>query len=335
MLNIGIIGMGGISNVHLASYCALAERARIVARCDKIPERARGTAGEVTINIEGGADSPVVGTPYTEYQALLADPAVEAVDICLPTDLHAEVAIAALEAGKHVLCEKPMALTLVECERMIAAAQAAGRTLMIAHCIRFWPEYLVLKELVDSRRYGALQHASFSRLSGPPLWSSENWMMTPARSGGAILDLHIHDADFITFLLGMPQRVSAVGRVTADGGMDYIRATYDYGDGLDIIAEGGWLPTPNFPFHMTFRAVFEEAAIQMDHGPLTIYPTNEASFTPDLASGNGYSREIEYFLDCVEGGHPPALCTPAMARDSIRLIHAEMAAAHFHHPVPV
>ena len=131
------------------------------------------------------------------------------VDVCLPTDLHAEVTVAALEAGKHVLCEKPMALTVAECDRMVAAAKASGRFLMIAHCIRFWPEYIALKEIVDSGQYGKVTSALFRRISGLPKWSE--WFPNPQRSGGAILDLHIHDVG----LYQLPAGDAATGHCRA------------------------------------------------------------------------------------------------------------------------
>ncbi|HEY3378277.1 MAG TPA: Gfo/Idh/MocA family oxidoreductase, partial [Armatimonadota bacterium] len=212
MIRIGMVGMGGISGAHLPAYEKLADIAQVVARCDKIPERADGTAKGVAINIGGPAATALQATAYTDYRELLADPEVDVVDICLPTDLHAEVAIAALQAGKHVLCEKPMALNVAQCDRMIAAAQASGSIFMIAQCIRFWPAYVYLKELVDSGKYGKLTSAQFSRLSGPPIWASENWLLTPERSGGSLLDLHIHDTDYLSFLLGTPTSVSTRGR---------------------------------------------------------------------------------------------------------------------------
>ncbi|HEX2950958.1 MAG TPA: Gfo/Idh/MocA family oxidoreductase, partial [Armatimonadota bacterium] len=212
MIKVGIVGLGGISAVHLDAYSKVTDKAMIIARCDKIRERAEGTAQGITINIGGGGTATQLkATPYTDYRQLLADPEVELVDVCLPTDLHAEVSIAALEAGKHVLCEKPMARTIEQCDNMIAAAKASGKTFMIAHCIRFWPEYVYLKELVDSGKYGKLVRADFSRLSAPPRWSSENWLMTPSRSGSSHLDMHIHDTDFIIHLLGMPKQVITEG----------------------------------------------------------------------------------------------------------------------------
>ncbi|MHB9024340.1 MAG: Gfo/Idh/MocA family protein [Armatimonadota bacterium] len=333
MINVGIIGVGGIAGAHLGAYGKIAD-ARVVALCDIIPERASGTGKSVSLNIGGGDEIAVQATPYTDYRQLLADDAVELVDICLPTDLHAEVAIAALQAGKDVLCEKPMARSLDDCDRMVAAAQQSGRALMIAHCIRFWPEYVALKELVDGGKYGKVVSASFHRLSPLPTWSAEGWIIDPLRSGGAALDLHIHDADFVRYLFGMPATVAA--RVTEDAhGPSYIVTDYHFGDDAVVYAEGGWSFPAGFPFRMTFQVRLEGATVEMDgaRGPLTVYPEGGEKFTPPLLDGDGYSREIAYLVDCLARGVKPTVVTPFDARESIRLVEAELASARARQPV--
>ncbi|HEY3416873.1 MAG TPA: Gfo/Idh/MocA family oxidoreductase [Armatimonadota bacterium] len=327
MIKVGIIGVGGIAGAHLGAYGTM-DDVQVVALCDKIPERASGTGKSVELNIGGGDALSVTATPYTDYRQLLADDTVELVDICLPTDLHAEVTVAALRAGKHVLCEKPMALTVEECDRMVAAAQQTGRTLMIAHCIRFWPEYIALKEIVDSGKYGKVVSAGFQRLSPLPIWSSEGWLTDPARSGGAALDLHIHDADFVRYLLGSPSSVTA--RVTEDAhGASYIMADYHYGGEEIIYAEGGWLFPAGFPFRMNFLVRLEGATAEWNaaRGPLTIYPEGGDPFTPPLLDGGGHSREITYLVQCLAQGTQPEVVTPFDARESVRLVHAELTAA--------
>jgi len=333
MVNIGIIGLGGIAGVHVAAYHAL-ENARITARCDRDPARAAGTAGSIAINLGRGDTATGEARIYTDYRELLCDPEVEAVDICLPTDLHAAVAVAALEAGKHVLCEKPMALTVADCDRMIAAADAADRILMIAHCIRFWPEYTALRELVDGGQYGKVTYACFRRLSPLPEWSEGGWMLDPGRSGGGILDLHIHDADFVAYLLGMPRAVFATG-LEDEHGISQVIAEYRYDGSALILAEGGNCYPPGFPFRMTFLVHLEGATVEWDaaRGPLTVYPATGDPFTPPLPEGDGYRREIACFLDCVERHVPPEIVSARDARETIRLIQAEIESLHSGKPV--
>jgi len=324
MLKIGMVGIGGISSVHLDAYTQLADRAKIVARCDKIPERANGTAEGLTINIGGPSTVKIDAKAYTDYRELVLDPDIDVVDVTLPTDLHADAAIAALEAGKNVISEKPMARTMEQCDRMIAAAKASGRTLMVAHCIRFWPEYEYLKELVDSGKYGKVTSAFFSRLSEKPIWSSENWLMDPKRSGGSILDLHVHDTDYITYLFGMPKAVSTRGRENEEG-IGYAFTQYQYDNNVEVMAEGGWDYPAKFPFRMTFRVRFEGAVVEWDaaRAPLTIYPYDGEQIVPEVSTEMGYLREIRYFLDCVARNEQPTTVKPNDARESVRIILAE------------
>ena len=322
MIHLGVIGVGGISAAHLGNYAHM-DSVKVVALCDKIPARAQGTES-VAINIAQESTKPLQAKAYLDYRELLADPDVQVVDICLPTDLHAEVAIAALHAGKHVLSEKPMARTVEACDRMIAAAEVTGNTLMIAQCIRFWPEYVAIKEILDQGTYGKLTHATFTRLSPLPTWSSENWLLDPARSGGALLDLHVHDTDYIAYFLGVPKQVDAAG-VADERGVVYISTRYGYGDGRSVIAEGGWDNAPQFPFRMVFQLRFEHASVEWDgaRAPLTVYPDAGEPITPALLPGDGYGREIAYFIDCIERGVKPTIVTPQTARESVRIAMAE------------
>jgi len=324
MVNIGIVGVGGISDAHLAAYSALTAQADVVALCDIIPERAQGKAEAVVTNLGQHAGAQRQATAYTDYRALIADPAVQMVDICLPTDLHAEVAVAALEGGKHVLCEKPMALTVAQCDRMIAAARASGGLLMIAQCIRFWPEYAYVKALAESGQYGEITSALFSRLSAPPSWSPDSWYLQAARSGGAVQDLHVHDVDFLLYLLGQPQAVSVQGRQQGER-IDFVSVYYDYGDGRIIRVDGGWDFSASFPFRMSFLIRFAEATLEYDslHGPLIVYPAAGEAFTPELPKDDAYQAEIAYFLDCIVRQQQPTIVTPEDARESVRLVQAE------------
>ncbi len=321
MLNVGIIGVGGMGGVHLGGWSKL-DSARVVALCDKIPERASGKGSGVQINLGGGGAISVDAKPYTNYHDLLADSSVDVVDICLPTDLHAEVAMAALKAGKHVLCEKPMARNVAQCDEMIATAAQTGKTLMIAQVIRMWPEYMVLADLVNSGTYGKVTSANFTRLSILPTWSVDNWLLTPARSGGALLDLHVHDIDFVQSLLGMPSGVRARGVQTPEG-ISHLVTEFVYGDNQMISAEGGWYYPPAFPFRMGFLVRMEGATVEWQlSSPLTVYPADGEAFTPDVPQHDGYAQEIAYFADCVTRGVTPAKFPLAETRDSIRLAEA-------------
>lgn len=335
MMKVGLIGVGGISGVHLPAYGGR-EDVQLVALCDIIPERARGEGRPIPTNLGDGGGVAIKTRPYLDYRELLAAPDIDAVDICLPTYLHAEVAVAALEAGKHVLVEKPMALTVEDCDRMIAASRASGRVLMVAQVIRFWPEYLYLKSLVDDARYGAITTALFRRLGGMPKWATDCWFTDPVRSGGCILDLHLHDADYITYILGMPMSVLARGVQDAHG-INEVFTEYRFVANQSIMAQGAWYTPSTFPFRADFIVAFEHAAVEWDtaRGPLTVYPAEGEPFQPEMPKVNPYAEEIYYFLDCARRGEEPTVAPPFATRESVRLIHAEKESIRTGEPVTV
>jgi predicted dehydrogenase len=246
--------------------------------------------------------------------------------------LHPETTVQALEAGVHVLCEKPMALHVVECDRMIAAAHAAGKVLQIGHCIRFWPEYVVTRELIQSGQYGQIVAASFRRFSSIPTWSPDNWFADEKRSGGQPLDLHIHDSDYVHHVFGLPAAVSS----TADTPQTYISTQYHYPGGPAVVAESTWRMAPSFGFEMSFVVVLERATIVYDctrTPSFRVCPADGPAFTPEVPAGDGYSREIDHYARAVAGEKLEPVVTPEQSRDTIRLVLAEKQSAREGKPV--
>lgn len=331
MLKVGILGMGGMGWQHARRYPhvpnAEAANAAIVAIADIIPERLEAKEA-VAINLGGEATALDLSQAarYPEAAQLIAEADVDVVDICLPTYLHAQYAIAALEAGLHVLCEKPMALSVTDCDRMIAAARAADRRLMIAQCIRFWPEYLYLQKLVTEQPLGALLSLNMFRIGGRPRWSPDNWFLDPKRSGGALLDLHIHDVDYVNAVFGVPDKLYATGRTTEEPeSYDIIHACFAYDNGPQIHMHAGW-STAQVPFQAGFDAWFERGFVRYADGKLTVFDNLERAegHPADIEPGDGYLNEIAYLLNCVETGAQPTRCLPESTRDSIALIDKEI-----------
>ncbi len=326
MLKIGIVGMGGMGWFHAARYVQLPD-ANITAIADIVPERLEARE-KVEINLaaeEQAFDFSKVAR-FPEGLALIEDADVDVVDICLPTDLHAKYSIAALEAGHHVICEKPMALNAADASRMVAAARAADRRLMVAQVVRFWPEYRFLRQAIDSGEYGALRSLNMWRMGGRPRWSPDNWFLDSKRSGGAILDLHIHDVDYVNAVFGRPDHVFATGRTSsAADSYDVIHAFFQYRDGPQVHMHAGW-SVAQIPFEAGFEAWFDRAFIAYDAGKLTLFTNLDrieeipAVYEP----GDGYLNEIRYFLDCVGQGVGPELCAPTSTRDSLTLIEEEL-----------
>jgi predicted dehydrogenase len=343
MIRVGMIGAGFIGRNHFNQYEQLAAsgRARVVALCDREAERRAGDWSRV-----GGNLADARGTrrnlgdirPCEDYRELLADEDVDMVDICVPTFLHPEMTIAALAAGKHVLCEKPMALTVQACDQMLEAAQRAPGRFMIAQCIRFWPEYVWLKEAVDDGRFGALEALQLRRQASTPDYTLGNWSNNPELSGGAVLDLHVHDVDYALWLVGRPESVFAQGRFRAGGSVDRIHAMWDVGRDIVVQLEGWWDAHPGFGFNMGFTAVFEKATVVWDLNsgePLKACRENADVLTPELPSTEAYYAEIAHFLDCIENDRAPTISTPAESRDAVMIALAEKESALNRAPVPV
>lgn len=339
MVGVGIVGVGFVGRIHFNSWLKLAERARLVALCDKEAKRRAGQIDDVVGNLEIKETKQEAGQTFkafADYREVLSDPGIDLVDICLPTYLHAEVAIAALKAGKHVLCEKPMALTVEQCDRMIEAAAAARGQFMIAQCVRFWPEYQYLKQAVDDQRFGPLKSLHLRRQSVFPLYAMDNWLMDEKISGGMVLDMHVHDTDYAEYLLGKPEAVQAVGIDTPGRGVDHIYSLWHYPSGIPVLLEGYWDMPPGHGFNMGFSVLFEQAGVIWDCAsgkPLTVYLPNGSTDTPEMPPDDGYLNEIAYFLDCIEQGRRPRVSTPQQSREAVALALAEAESVRTGRPV--
>src|SRR4051812_13751428 len=195
---------------HAANYRALGDRVRV----KWVASRSRGAAVAESVGAEF----------TTDLDAALSDPEVDAVDVCLPTPLHRSATEAALAAGKHVLLEKPIALTVEDADAIVAAAAATDRVFMVGMVLRFWPEYVELQRRIEARELGRPLAVQASRLSPPADWNE--WMADHAQSGGPAVDLMIHDFDQLNWLLGEPRRVFA--RAAAPG---HVHALVEYDGG--------------------------------------------------------------------------------------------------------
>jgi predicted dehydrogenase len=329
MIRVGLIGAGFMGRNHFNQYEKLTDRAKVVALCDTEPDRRAGNWSNV-----GGNVGDTQGTQrdlgdirqYADYRELIADPAVDMVDICTPTYLHKEMTIAALQAGKHVLCEKAMALTVEECDEMLKVAQNARGHFMIAQVIRFWPECVWLRKAIEDGRYGVLRSLQLRRQASTPGYSLNNWLLDPALSGGAIIDLHVHDVDWALQLVGKPKAVNAQGWQTANGSVDRIVSLWNCGPNQVVQIEGAWDLPPGFGFNMGYTAVFEQATAIFDFSsgkPLTVYPAEGEAQTPKVEGEDGYFQEIRYFLDCVARNQAPTISTPRESRDAVAVALAE------------
>jgi len=338
MVRVGIVGFGFMGKMHLRCYRALND-VTVVAVCDAEQSRLKNIKGAAG-NIQGAEAPPdLTGVNlYFDFDKMLAEEKLDAVSITLPTFLHRDFAVKALEARVNVLCEKPMAMHTAQCEDMIVAAQQSGKVLQIGHCIRFWPQYAKTKQLIDSGDYGRVLVCSFRRLSAPPTWSWQNWLTNKDQSGGALMDLHIHDTDFVQYLFGVPKAVHSQAVLGPAGGFDYVSTQYLYKDQRVLVAEGGFVTSPSFRFEMSFNIILEKAAIAYDctrDPAFTVFPAQGQFFTPDVESGDGYSLEIAHFIKKITGQKVPEIISPIDSLNAVKIVLAEKHSAQTKKEVPI
>lgn len=325
MVKVGIIGCGFMGAMHANCYKNIKD-CEIVALADVRPEKAEELA---------------VGTSATLYgdgKDLIANADVDVIDICLPTYLHAENALLAMDKVKYVFVEKPATLTKEEGRALIEKAEATGAQVQVGQVIRFWDEYVKLKEILDSGVYGKVINASFRRLSPTPTWAWENWSHNIPLSGGAAQDLHIHDIDFTLSLFGEPRKLLTVKNLAGEEN-SYINSFMTYDDFV-VSVEGTWgLPT-TFPFTADFRVVLEGATLELSGGKLTCYTEagaeqikiEKVELEGEVTGGNlsdlgGYYNELLYFVGCVKNGQPVEKATLKDGVASLEFLLDEIANA--------
>ena len=336
MIRVGVIGLGMMGRTHLECYSRLGQ-VKIVAVADREIERMT-SASSIASNIGGVAGESFDLSKvkkYMEATQLIEDPEVDLVDICVPTPLHVSIATSAICAGKKLLLEKPTARTAKEALALAELAEKHQTLAMPALCMRFWPGWTWLKQTVDERRYGAVLSAHFSRFAK---LLPGNFYRNGAASGGAILDLHLHDTDFITWCFGMPRAVTSYGHTIVSGEVDHVITNYEYPNSAVITSEGGWNINPHFPFSMGFRVIFEKATAIYDinaSSKLTVYEEQCEPIHIELDNKKGYDLEIEYLLSCIQAGLQPKTVSLRDAANSLLVTEAESTSVREHRRVSI
>ncbi|MFY8329170.1 Gfo/Idh/MocA family protein [Vagococcus carniphilus] len=333
MLKVGLVGLGFMGNAHLQNYIRLEKEGfpiKLVAICD-IDDKKQGGA-LVEGNLPVGIDNVDFSNYnfYKEMEEMIKTEELDYVDLCLPTYIHSTMAVEAMKLGAHVFCEKPMAISSSEGQKMIDASKEYDKQLMIGQTLRFFPSYLYLKETIESKRYGEVVGGYFFRGGTTPIWSWENWLLQKDKSGGCLLDQHIHDVDTINWLFGLPEAVSTSGKVINEGnGYDIVSTNYFYPDGKVIHAEDDWtINNDDYGFEMRFRVNFEKGTIILENGVFKDYPHGDKSFEPDISKESGYYYEIKHFAESILNNTQADKRVPSeSARDTIFLAEKEQESA--------
>jgi predicted dehydrogenase len=325
-VKVAVVGLGYMGVTHLRVYLGMPS-ARIVAVCDAVRLPVGGVLQGVAGNVKKTDDihlGPHVKVAR-KLEQVLEDPEIDLVDLCTPTPLHAEQAIAALKAGKNVLCEKPLARTSASAREILKVAESSPGFLMPAMCMRFWPGWRWLKQTVQQGAYGNVLAARFRRVSERPTWSQQGTYSGGMDLGGALFDLHIHDADFVQFLCGRPKGVFSTGVKDAAGTIDHVVTQYIYPGGPAVYAEGSWLQTTGF--NMAFTIFCQRATLEFDFAQtantVRISEPGQATRSIQGDEADGYSAEIGYFLECVASRRPPAIVTAHDGMTALEICEAE------------
>lgn len=323
MLRVGIVGSGFMGVTHSDAYA-------------KIPDvQIAGFVGRSEANRKRLAEKHKT-KDYPTLEAMLAAEQLDAVDICTPTPLNVEMVKVAAQAGKPILLEKPIARDLKEADEIIRTAKKRKALLMVAHVLRFWPEYVTIRKILDEGQIGKVLSASATRMCQNPKWTA--WYADPSQSGGALVTLGIHDFDFCNSAFGAPKSAYALGTRGPQGGWDDATSLVRYESGVEVCFKASIAMPEAFPFTMAFRAVGERGAIdylfKAGHNienkadwrdEFFLYRDGKMTL-PQVEKKDAFLAEIEHFLACVREKKEPTHGRPEQARLALKVALACRAA---------
>lgn len=332
MVRVGITGIGFMGMIHYLAAQKV-QGLEITAICSRDEKKLKGDWRGIQGNFGPPGAEMDLGeiARHRELADLLQDDNVDLVDICLPPAMHADATVAALEAGKHVFCEKPIALSTADADRMVSAAKSSGRALLIGQVLPFLPEYDFAYQAIQSGKYGKLLGGHFKRIISEPTWIPD--FFEADKVGGPVIDLHIHDAHFIRLVCGMPEAVFSSGRARENGVVEFVNSQFLFADpGLSVTATSGVLAQQGRGFTHAFEIYCEQATLLYDLAivggeaevlmPLTVLNADGKVERPTLGSGDmveGFVRELTEVVRAVESGESSPLLDGTLARDALVL----------------
>ena len=337
MTKIGIVGIGFMGMIHYLAARKLKD-GKVTAICSRDEKKLAGDWRSIQGNFGPRGEMMDLGgiKKYRDLDAMLADKEIDLVDVCNPTNLHPETAIKALEAGKHVLVEKAIALDPKDADAMLDAARKANRLLMVAHVLPFFPEFAFAAEAIRGGQFGKLLGAHFKRIISKPDWSAD--IGDASKTGGPAVDLHIHDTHFIGLVCGVPGSVFSTGVVGVGGAVDYLTTSYLYSSpgtavpGLSraVTCSSGALTMKGRPFVHGYEIYLEKATLVYESGtcPLTLLKVDGSSEQPKLAGGDdataAFTIEIQAAVDGITKGQAHDYLSGRLARDALVMCYREI-----------
>lgn len=334
-LKVGLIGCGGMGTTHNLSLKAISTEMdiEVVALADCRSEF-----------LEKAAVQWPHARKYEYGMELIEQETLDLVHICLPSYLHAQHAIAAMRKGMHTFIEKPVCLTEQDCKELLRAKEETGRKVMIGQVVRSFAEYRYLKQIYDEKTYGALKSIMMQRVSGDAVWGFEDWFHDEKRSGSVVLDLHVHDLDFLRYMLGEPDSMDVRATEFEGGLVNQVVTQYEFGKVFATV-EGVWDVSPALPFEASFRACFEKGTVVFKGSQkpsVMVYLADGTSFAPELkeeyekedhsaginiSNLGPYYTEIKYFIDCLMHDKEPVIAPLEEGVKSVALARHELSLA--------
>ncbi len=345
MVGIGLVGIGFMGMIHYLAAQRI-QNGRVVALCSRDPAKRAGDWTGIQGNFgPRGTRMDLTGiAAHESFDQLLADPNVALVDLCVPSDQHAPMAIKALSAGKHVLVEKPIALSVSDADAMLAAADRAGKRLLVGHVLPFFPEFAFAHQAAQSGQFGALMAAHFTRVISRPDWSAA--IADADRNGGPAIDLHIHDTHFVSVLCGDPVAVTSRG-VEENGAVVHLTTQYHFAaePAPAVSAVSGAIIPAARPFAHGFEIHFERATLSLgiahlpEQGqvnPLALILADRVEH-PALGPADpidAFAREVAAAVSSTHAEIHPALCG-LRARKALAACWAEVESVKKGATIPV
>ena len=330
MIRVGIAGIGFMGMIHYLAYQKI-RGVKVTTLCEQDRKRLAGDWRTIKGNFgPQGEMMDLKGIArYADLDEMLADPNLDMIDICLPPAWHAKVAVAALRAGKHVFCEKPIALNPADANRMVAAAKKARKLLSIGQVLAFFPEYQYAYKAITSGKYGRLLGGHFKRIISDPVWMKDFY--DPQKCGGPMLDLHVHDAHYIRLVFGMPKAVQSVGTMRGEV-VERFSTQFLYDPPRMVTAACGVIDQQGRPFTHAYEIYLEKATLLFDYAaiakvgdavtPLTVLLKGGNVLRPKLGSGDpvdAFAVELSEAVRAVRSNKPSPLLAGELARDAVIL----------------
>ncbi len=330
MLRVGLIGIGFMGWIHYLAY-QRSRRAKLVAFASREPSKRTGDWRGIQGNFGPPGEQIALGemNVYESLEQLLEDDSVDMIDICLPPHLHVATALAALRAGKHVLCEKPLALNTADCDKILEEAVRADRSVLVAQVLPYMGQYQFAYEALQGSEYGKPIGGYFKRVISPPDWIPDFY--DGSRIGGPLIDLLVHDAHFVRMAYGMPKQVMCLAEM--NGSMvKFCHALLKFEDPRVVVSiSGGVSNQSSRPFTHGFEVQFEKATMQfelavlkdgLDVMPLKIMTNDGKLIRPELAAQDdvaAFTSEIDDAAESIRLQANARRLDGRLARDAIHI----------------